>query len=157
MKNTPRKQSTKRKRERKPHAKDRRSVRAQKRIDPEVRAPPKRMSEDELDEWARFWRSAQVGHLRMVDMPTVEAYCEARAEWREARQHISDHGIVVRTATGVVIASPYIRVRDEALTRIQRLLVDLGLTPGLRHKLAIPGVDRLAAFAENERADGGAT
>jgi len=88
-------------------------------------------------EWTRIVPLlAKNGLLTELDTVALAAYCAAFAEWREASAMIKKFGMVIKAPSGYPIPSPYGPIASKAFARMRLLLVEFGLTPSSRTRVA---------------------
>lgn len=78
--------------------------------------------------------------LTPKDGTALELLCDAYVEWTEARELVREHGLTYTTTTelGVSIRPrPEVRIAADAWRRMHRMLVEFGLTPAARTRVAM--------------------
>ena len=76
------------------------------------------------------------GLLTVIDKPALVLYCEACARWMDANDKIRKTGIVVKTPSGFPVQSPYLPIANKAFDQMKSILVEFGMTPSSRSKVA---------------------
>jgi P27 family predicted phage terminase small subunit len=100
-------------------------------------APPEWLDDAAKHEWARVAPLlAKNGLLTELDSDALVAYCRAFADWREASARIKQFGMVVKTPSGYPMPSPYAPLAQKALVTMYRFMVEFGLTPASRTRVA---------------------
>ena len=88
-----------------------------------------------LTEWARVVPLLRVsGVITHGERAALLALCVEWAHWIEAQTALRDQGMLIQGRGGLV-RNPYIRIANDALKQLQRLWIELGLTPSSRSKL----------------------
>lgn len=133
---------------------------AGKRKLPKNEPAPEALSETpEPPEWmgdvaAGVWRNAapwltESKIMAATDLHNLEAFCVAYQRWREAQDHIEDHGLVVTGAQGGPMKNPACTVANESLRQVATFGAALGLDPSSRARLKPGGSgDKKNAFEE---------
>lgn len=115
---------------------------------PRVGAPscPAWLSGEAKAEWRRIVKELEpIGLVTMVDRAALSAYCQAWAELREATRQLDREGRVIESPvfnrsgdkTGTLKKlHPAVRLQRDAFTRVKQFLVEFGLSPASRPKLA---------------------
>jgi P27 family predicted phage terminase small subunit len=119
---------------------------AGKRAKPKNEPTPEALTETpEPPEWmgdiaAGIWRRAAPWLaankiMAATDLHNLEAFCMAYQRWREAQDHIDDHGLVVTGAQGGPMKNPACTVANESLRQVATFGALLGLDPSSRARL----------------------
>lgn len=93
-----------------------------------------------LDDLAKqeFDRTAtlldDMGVLSQTDRTVLTMYSVAFSRYVRAQQQVAEHGEVHITQNGHPQKSAWLTVADKAFDQLQKLQVELGLTPACRHK-----------------------
>lgn len=74
----------------------------------------------------------EAGVLTVMDAPALALYCEAFARWKQATDHVLQHGQAVTSPTGVVKQSPYLLIANKARDQMAKMLIEFGMTPSSR-------------------------
>lgn len=107
----------------------------------------------------------EAGLLGRLDLTALAMYCDAYGRWLEARgilqgpvgyclncdakrrprdnetpcvppRHIAHpYGLLTRTRVGTVVPSPYLKIANEAMDQMRRLLGEFGMTPASRSRI----------------------
>lgn len=100
--------------------------------------PPKHLSPAARKEWYRVGRILL--HHRLIsdmDRAALEAYCVIYARWVDAEQKVIRHGtIVLSPDKKFPMKSPYLCVAEAALEQMRKLMIEFGLTPASRSRVA---------------------
>lgn len=79
------------------------------------------------------------GLLSSVDSDALAAYCVTYAEWRACRAVIKREGLSFVTSRGVRGIRPEVKIAHKALSIMQQLMMQFGLSPKARANLGTPG------------------
>src|SRR5262249_45683861 len=122
-----------------------------------------------LDGIARAeWRKmvallSELGVLSKTDGSALAIYCSAHSQWRRAEEQMRAKGMIIDTARGGAMTSPYYRIARDAQALCLKMLIEIGMTPMSRTRIkANPEqvADDLGRFLESaaprERLDGAA-
>ena len=91
---------------------------------------------------AREWRRVvpmllDAGLLTLADAPTLEAYCETYARWKDAAAIVDAEGLVVEAKQGPV-PHPAVNIEKAARKDCMEFAQRFGFDPSSRSKLAAP-------------------
>lgn len=75
------------------------------------------------------------GTFEVEDAPLLVAYCNSFAYMLQAEEKIAAEGLVVPTADGSIKKSPYVNVRNDAISQLTRTGSLLGLDPLTRIRM----------------------
>jgi P27 family predicted phage terminase small subunit len=94
-------------------------------------------------EWRRMSRELKVlGLVTLIDRAALSAYCLLWSRWVDAETKVREKGSVVRASDGNPVMNPYLRVASKALEQMKSMLVEFGMTPSSRSRIAAnPVVD----------------
>jgi len=99
--------------------------------------PPAHLGALAVLEWERVAPELhRIGVLTMVDRAVLAGYCDAYERWALARQVIEVEGLFVSSPNGYRIAHPALSVANTAKATMLKYMIELGLTPASRVKLA---------------------
>lgn len=88
-------------------------------------------------EWRRLVRPLfEAGILTIADRAAFAAYCQAYSLWAEAVTKQRDTPKLIRTPSGYVQQSPWIGIANKQMELMGRFMVELGITPSSRSRLA---------------------
>lgn len=88
-------------------------------------------------EWRRLVRPLfEAGILTIADRAAFAAYCQAYSLWAEAVTKQRDTPKLLRTPSGYVQQSPWIGIANKQMELMGRFMVELGITPSARSRLA---------------------
>lgn len=110
---------------------------------------------------------SEAGLLGTLDLTALAMYCDAYGRWLEARsilqgpvgycsncnpkrrpqenetpcvapRHIAHpYGLLTRTRVGAIVPSAYLKIANEAMDQMRRLLVEFGMTPASRARIPV--------------------
>jgi P27 family predicted phage terminase small subunit len=105
-----------------------------------VPRPPKSLDKIARKEWIKkAKRLHPAGLLTEIDLTALEAYCVTYATWVAAREHLAEHGMVMRAASGYPLQSPYLAIANKAMVEMRKWIVEFGMTPSSRSRVeAVP-------------------
>lgn len=107
-------------------------------------SPPPHLTGLALEEWQRLAPELhRIGVLTMVDRAVLAGYCQAYRRWVDAEDALHEEGALVVSPNGYNMPNPNNTLANQALGMMHKYMVELGLTPASRVKLAkgIPAVD----------------
>jgi P27 family predicted phage terminase small subunit len=103
---------------------------------PFTHAPPTSLTPAGKTEWNRLVPLLdRLGVLAETDRDAMITYCETFAIWQDAINHIKRDGAVEKIK-GIPTVSPYMRIAQNTLHQLRALLVEFGLTPSSRSRVA---------------------
>ena len=105
-------------------------------------APPKGLSTKAKTIWRDIVKDLHTcGLYTVADKQTLIAYCEAYAEWVEAKNYIWKHGHLIKPTkkNGLLFPrlNPMTRVVDASFNRFIKLIPQFGLSPAARSNLDV--------------------
>jgi P27 family predicted phage terminase small subunit len=96
-------------------------------------APPAWLEPAARVAWTRLAAVlSRCGLLTALDVDALAALCAAIADRDAARVMLQRGGLVVKTASGFPVVSPYWAIESRASERVRRLLIEFGMTPASR-------------------------
>ena len=100
-------------------------------------APP-HLSDRGREAW-HFWAKEldDVGVLTMLDGLALELLAEAYGDLLDARDLVKFHGKLSTTSNGNDIQHPAVGIANQAWERVKKMLVEFGMTPSARTRVAI--------------------
>jgi P27 family predicted phage terminase small subunit len=99
---------------------------------------PPHLSEVAQDEWHRLARTLyDMGVVTVVDRAALAAYCQSYARWVEAEEKLKDSPALLKTKSGYVQQNPWISISNKQLELMGRYMVELGITPASRSRIAV--------------------
>jgi P27 family predicted phage terminase small subunit len=118
-------------------------------------SPPPRLKGIALEQWQQVAPMLHTaGLLTTLDPTALQLYCEAYAEWDDAKTQIEKFGTVIKGPRGFPVVSPYVSLAAKAWERMRKMLIEFGMTPSARTRVKTeeqPQADD--PFAEFARAD----
>lgn len=100
---------------------------------------PEWLSDDARKEWDRVLPVLLERRiLTDADLGSLENYCAAIGQVREAQREINKRGILISNPRGTK-KNPAVTVQSDAMTRARLLAAELGLTPVSRSRPAVRG------------------
>ncbi len=107
----------------------------------EVRPAPDWLPEAARGEWDRVLPLLVARRiLTEADIASLENYCLAVGQVRDAQLSITQRGLTISNARGTRV-NPALRIQAEAMTRSRLLAAELGLTPVSRSRRSMVGAD----------------
>jgi P27 family predicted phage terminase small subunit len=102
-------------------------------------SPPPFLVGLEKKEWQRVAPIlAASGLLRDADRSMLAAYCEAFAEFVEAKKRLKKSGHTFETDKGYCCVSPWVAVKNSAAERMGKFAAQFGLSPSSRARVPAP-------------------
>lgn len=97
-------------------------------------------------EAAKHWTKValqltRAGILTEIDATALALYCEAFARWKAATDRVLADGPVVTARSGFPVQSPYLAIANKAFDQMRRMLVEFGMTPSSRTRVAAVNQD----------------
>ena len=88
-------------------------------------------------EWRRVARTLHaMGVLTTIDRAALAAYCQSYARWVEAEERLKETPPLFKTPSGYVQQSPWLAIANKQLELMGRCMVELGMTPASRSRVA---------------------
>jgi P27 family predicted phage terminase small subunit len=99
---------------------------------------PGHLSPAAQKEWRRLaFTLHRMGVLTVVDRAALAAYCQAWGRWVEAEEKLRETPVLLKTPSGYVQQSPWLGIANKQLELMGRYMVELGLTPASRSRVAV--------------------
>lgn len=99
---------------------------------------PNHLSAEAKAEWNRIAASLnRIGLLTQVDRATMAGYCQCYGRWVEAELKLAETPAILRLPSGYIQQSPWLTIANKQLELMAKYMVELGLTPASRSRLAI--------------------
>ena len=108
-------------------------------VNPAPIAPkiPDYLSKEARREWKRILPELEaLGLLSKIDLACLAAYCAAYGRWAEAEKHLKKHGPITISPNGYEQKSAWLTIADKALDQLRKYIVELGLSPASRGRVA---------------------
>jgi P27 family predicted phage terminase small subunit len=117
-----------------------------------LREPPDWFSESQKAGWRYAIEHAPFGLLKRLDRSALVAWAVAEDAHRQAAEKVQQHGMLVKTAQGTPIQSPYVGIMNRQANIMLRAIAQLGFSPSSRAGVSTlaPG-SRTNAFEQNGR------
>ena len=107
---------------------------------PAVRLPPAPswLTPEAKAEWKRTGEKLlRVGVMTETDTTALLLYCETWARWKDAQDQLVKFGPIVQQGKNKYLAqSPYLQIANKAAEQLTKLLVEFGMTPSSRSRVA---------------------
>jgi P27 family predicted phage terminase small subunit len=88
-------------------------------------------------EWRRLGsRLEAVGLVTNVDTAAFAAYCQAWSRWVDAEKNLAREGTIIKAPSGYPIPNPWLAVANKAMEQMKAFLVEFGMTPSSRNRVA---------------------
>jgi len=101
-------------------------------------ACPAHLQGEARKEWWRTGRKLlDCGLVTEIDGAALALYCQAWARWVEAEANLSRFGVVIKSPSGFPIQSPYLAIANKAMEQMAKLLVEFGMSPSSRTRVAV--------------------
>jgi P27 family predicted phage terminase small subunit len=112
-------------------------------------ACPKHVQGEARKEWNRVSKDLHAaGLLTKIDKAALAAYCVQWGRWVEAEESLRKHGPVVKSPTGYPMQNPHLSIANKAMTQMQKSLVEFGMTPSSRSRIAVDPTDAADELAD---------
>ena len=113
------------------------------RIDPnepqpniKLAAPPKHLSDEAKKEWRRIGKKLlRLGIVSEIDYAALGLYCENWSRWIEAELAMQKYGLML-VKDKFPTVSPYLKIANDAMAGMLRVLVEFGMTPSARTRVS---------------------
>ncbi|WP_105437511.1 phage terminase small subunit P27 family [Neorhizobium sp. T25_13] len=108
-----------------------------------VPKPPANLPEVIIPEWNQI--AAEMVQRKILTasmMGVLETYIVALWTVRECQKAMAEHGLMVKTAHGMLKPNPASGIMAKAMETVARLSAELGLTPAARSKQGFSGKDK---------------
>lgn len=107
---------------------------------PEPKLPtcPAHLQGEARKEWRRMGKKLlECGLMTEIDSTALALYCQSWARWVEAEGNLLKYGTVMKSPSGFPVQSPYLSIANKAMGQMTRLLVEFGMSPSSRTRVAI--------------------
>lgn len=108
-----------------------------------VPKPPDNLPDGQVSEWNTI--AAELVERKLLTasmMGVLETYIVALWTVRECQKAIVEHGLMVKTAHGMLKPNPASGIMAKSMETVARLSAELGLTPAARAKQGFGGKDK---------------
>jgi len=103
----------------------------------EIPSPPKRLRGEALKEWKRITSElVKYGLVAEMDRASLCIYCDAWADYQEAREEIAKDGYLQTTPTGYKALSGSAVKMRQAASLIEKFGALFGMTPSARTRVS---------------------
>jgi P27 family predicted phage terminase small subunit len=103
---------------------------------------PEHLTPEARAEWDRMIRELDAaGIITVLDRSALALYCTAWGRWVTAEKALKKKGPIITTKAGNIIQNPALSIANQAMTQMQRMLVEFGLTPSSRARVKPAKVD----------------
>jgi P27 family predicted phage terminase small subunit len=108
-------------------------------LKPALPDPPESLTAAAKAEWTRLAKELfTAGLLTNADRNALANYCEAWADWVDARKHINkDGGKIIVTDKGYEMQSPWVGMANKAAANMLRIAAEFGFTPASRARISV--------------------
>jgi len=107
--------------------------------EPQYSGTPERpagISKAARTEWVRILALlGPVGLATQAEQALLHMYIDAYQRWIEATRRVRLDGMVIETAGGTPVQSPYLQIVNKSKDHLLKYLVELGLTPAAKTKV----------------------
>src|SRR5690625_1990208 len=86
-------------------------------------------------EWKRIREIIDLNTFSEVDLKSLEAYCQAYAKWKRCEMILMKEGYTFKAPSGYEQQRPEVSISKDALTSMQGISKELGLTPASRIRM----------------------
>lgn len=109
-----------------------------------------------LERWLSLYPALKARKtLAREEEDMLAVYCEAYASWLEAAEKVRTTTSVAKDGKGGIMVNPWVTVREDAASRMERLAKMLGLSPDSRLPAHQPTLaEYLTDVCGNEADDG---
>lgn len=91
----------------------------------------------EIEVWDLVGRELPPGLLKSVDQFVLVSFCRAVALQDEAAEKLRASSMLLKTAKGTVMQSPYVGIINTQAKTIKALAAELGLSPAARTRISM--------------------
>jgi len=100
--------------------------------------PPEHLTGDAREAWLELAPELhKLNLLTVLDVGPFSVYCSAYAHWRQAEEALQRSGeLTIKTAKGHPRVNPLVRIASQAMTDMQRIGAEFGLSPNARLRLS---------------------
>ena len=89
-------------------------------------------------EWKRLAHLLHdIGLLSGLDRTALAAYCQAYGRWVEAEKKLKETPAILKMPSGYLQQNPWLTIANKQLELMARFMVELGLTPSARCRIAV--------------------
>ena len=100
---------------------------------------PEYLSDDARIEWVRIIHELNVmGLLTTADMDIVAMVADVTARYKKAQAQVDTDGFLIETPNGYKQVHPTLAIVNKCIQQLQKLYVELGMSPSSRTRLKVP-------------------
>lgn len=109
---------------------------------------PKHIAGEGKKEWGRITKLLdEMGLLSKAEGPALALYCQMYERWVEAESSVKKFGMIIPVGeNGALQLSPYVSIANQAMSQMQKLLCEFGLTPSSRSRVKLPPAKKESKF-----------
>lgn len=98
---------------------------------------PKHIQGEAKAEWDRvIGELRRLGLATSLDRAALAGYCQSWARWVDAERQLRRYGAIVKSPSGYPMQSPYLGMANMALKQMREFLVEFGMSPAARTRVA---------------------
>lgn len=98
---------------------------------------PAHFSDQQRAIWAYAIQHAPRGLLKASDGPVLETWCIALCLHRKATEMVNSTPVIIKTANGTPIQSPWLAVLNKQAIVMRSLVSELGFSPAARARISL--------------------
>lgn len=103
---------------------------------PALPLPPKNLSATQKKEWNKTAAMLhRIGVLTEADTTGFELLMRTWLRWVEAEEHVKKHGLLIVGQNGILQRNPALKIADDSLKHLEKLLGEFGMTPASRARV----------------------
>lgn len=107
-------------------------------IPDEIPRAPSHLTREAKKEWKSMsLKLHTLGLLTDIDESALALYCQAYGRWVDAEEKLKKTGTVIKTTNGNIVQSPYLGIANTAMRDCHKYLIEFGMTPSSRTKVAV--------------------
>jgi P27 family predicted phage terminase small subunit len=105
--------------------------------------PPEWLSSEGQIEWGRVSEMLlRLGVVTEADWSALAVYCRAWEKWVDAERKLQQSGLLIKSKSGYPIVNPLVGIAGKAEDRVLKALIEFGMTPSSRARVATGGPER---------------
>lgn len=98
---------------------------------------PEAIQGEARKEWDRITQELHAaGLIDSISRAAIAGYCEHYEQWVNASAAVRKYGTVVKAKSGFPMQSPYLGIMNTALSEMRKFMVEFGMTPSSRSRVA---------------------
>ena len=113
-------------------------------VDPESKLPraPRWMSDLAKKEWRRVGGELlKLGLVTEIDRTVLALYCQAFADYLDAKTEVDESGLTFETENGNLIQHPAVGIMNKAWERCLKAATQFGMSPSSRRGIVATKID----------------